>query len=792
MLHLLFCSFLSLLSIIASVHAREDNRQQRGHAFTSFDVTAYGAKGDGITDDTAAIQRAIQAALKHTQPLNARGGHWGNLRSGFNIRAIAEVTFPEGHYRTTRPIVVTAPLYLRGIGKTVIEQDDSSSDIFYFHGNTHHSVKGLSFVGGKVQLKFWTNNLGPAEISVLNCTFTRSLDYAVECQSYTETLFSGTAHELNHTRPWAPYLVEWEGTRPKLTPNTSGKLSEWFNSTLLVLADSRFIDCAGAVNLQCDDIVLRDCRISGGGRPGQPLLNLPGGMTSIRNLKGSLASTDEDGPYWIEGGGILFGDNLDLDNEGERGVDFIRVSHLSSPVSLSIGGFCINIRNSRVKAAGGKSNALCWLSKGNQPNLLSLVNITETTGRPMQAIRWEAPPGEEALHALLPPNNPPALPTWFRVCLSGNSANISAELPELVATLLEEPVPADALKRSFLPELEWSARTISQKGDRPVINAVNFGLNATTDQETDEVIARVFQEAAKAGDSVVLLPAGLYRLSKTVALPPRVIVKAQGCAIFTASEPDMTLFQGKEVEQVVFEGCVFLGGKEAINLSSAPTIVARVGFEDCSFADQTSTAIRYFSGKKNAGNLGQISVRGGVFATHQALITNASRAQIKESWLINDPRLSDQAFIENHGGTMRLEGNLANPTLWDGKRHKRPVSITQWKHSRDVRWIDNHGSLYLANNRFGGESGGMANVVNYSASGTLYMGGGSTRFHNGLTRHGMINLEEAPELIVLENISSIPVPVDGKVAIAPARPVKAKEGTLFATGVLAPFRERSE
>ncbi len=753
---------------------------------SAHDVARFGAKGDGVADDTDAIQAAVQAAVESRSSLHLKGGHWGHMVNGFNIWAVPEVVFPKGHYRITRPIVFTVPIHLRSLGEVTVEQANPDHEIFYFHSTARHRVEGFSFVGGKTQLRFWTNNLGPAEINVFNCTFTRSGGYAVECQSYTETKFTGTDRELDHTKPWAPYGVEWSNGRPTLQPNKGENLGEWFNSTLFVISDSEFIDCAGAADLQCDDTSLRNCRITGGGRHGLPMLNLPSGMANLVNIKGILRPEKERAPYWIEGGGILSGDHLDFDTEGGQGVDFIRVSRSPKPVSITIGGFCINIRNSRIKAAGGANNALCWLSKGNQPSLLSLTNVTETTGRPVEAIRWELPPDEEMLHALIPPNNALVPRTWFRVRLSGNSANISTPLPETITALEEKAIPHEAIERSFLPELEWTSADLEREA-RPVIYAVDFGLKAASNQEVDEIISRIFKEASQKGDSVVIFPPGLYRFATPVTLPQRVVVKAEGRVIFSAKDPGQTLFEGKGIEQALFKGCFFEGGKDGVDVKSTPDAKARVAFEDCSFVNQTGVGIRYFSGKEGAENRGEISIRGGVFAGHQALVTNASKAQIKEAWLVNDPRLNHRAFIENHGGRMRIEGNLMNPTLWDGKRGKRPEAIKEWKQSRNTRWIDNYGSLYALNNRFGGESGGMANIVNYSDQGTLYMAGGSSRFFNGLSQRGMVNLEKAPRLLVMENISSVPVSADGNVAIIFKKGEKLNEEMVFVSGVLSPF-----
>lgn len=64
--------------------------------FSAVDVRDYGAMGDGVTDDTAAIQRAIDAAL-------SPGAAAAVTRAGRGL-----VYLPPGHYRVTAPLRVAS------------------------------------------------------------------------------------------------------------------------------------------------------------------------------------------------------------------------------------------------------------------------------------------------------------------------------------------------------------------------------------------------------------------------------------------------------------------------------------------------------------------------------------------------------------------------------------------------------------------------------------------------------------------------------------------------------------
>jgi hypothetical protein len=105
---------------------------------------------------------------------------------------------------------------------------------------------------------------------------------------------------------------------------------------------------------------------------------------------------------------------------------------------------------------------------------------------------------------------------------------------------------------------------------------------------------------------------------------------------------------------------------------------------------------------------------------------------------------------------MRIEAMLSNPKLWQGKRSegKVPENITNWQYSKNTRWIDNWGKLYSLDTRFGGECGGMGNVVNRSADGTVFISGGNSRFYNGVTRKCILYLEKNARRAVLQNITT--------------------------------------
>src|SRR5262245_45189799 len=88
---------------------------RQGVIMATFDVTAYGAVGNGSTDDTGSIQKAIDTAT-------AEGG--------------GRVYFPRGTYLITAPLVLGMRLILQGDGPLVSSIRQQSAGV---HGLLMHA-----------------------------------------------------------------------------------------------------------------------------------------------------------------------------------------------------------------------------------------------------------------------------------------------------------------------------------------------------------------------------------------------------------------------------------------------------------------------------------------------------------------------------------------------------------------------------------------------------------------------------------------------------------------------------
>lgn len=213
-------------------------------------VSDFGAKGDGIADDTAAINAAFAAMRKaaiNTHPTLPRqwgGGEW------FPGTCPA-VVFPCGHYKISDAIDIAGHFSdqidrdmgahtIRG-DNAVIDQTDPEKDIFVSTYSVMTHITGFKFVGGRRQVWLDNPNVG-AFVKVTDCEFHESFDFAV--------VFGYRC-----------------------------------NSTLVYMACCAFVNCEQWIYTMADMATFRD--VTGGSRPGmshKAAFDIRGGIVTMDNI----------------------------------------------------------------------------------------------------------------------------------------------------------------------------------------------------------------------------------------------------------------------------------------------------------------------------------------------------------------------------------------------------------------------------------------------------------------------------------------------------------------------------
>jgi len=737
----LLIAFSLFLPLCVAVTLSGSDASKLGALPTSLNVKDFGAIGDGITDDTAALQAAADKALEieseRRDSLKLRVGLARGLSNGSKASIYPEIYFPEGRYLIHRTILFQQSALLRGSGNATIIQKNPDQDIFYFHYAYRYAVEGLIFEGGKIQVHFWTRNMA-ARLRVKNCVFRNASSYALECTSYTKEKLEG--EDWNKSKPWPPYLVE----NNILIPQPPDDLKLWYNSTLLMVEDCRFENCMKVADVACDLTAFQNLDVDA-----HP--NMEGGafrnrgQMRVDGLRGMAHPDGKKASYWFEGDGDFDLRNMHLDTDTDTGMSLI-YSSVSPGTTIRK----VRVEDSEIKSAGSNAHAIIYIRKGTMPNIITLSNVREISSSPTKAIAWESVPTEEELNTLKFFKNTP-IKNQFAIVVENPNGNIDSTLPESLASLKDAPIPMEALQATLIKSREWEGNDMDQSG-WTLMDARTYGVDPRRTDDQTEAIQKVFDAAANVSLPMVLFPgAAVYKVSETIRLPEKIAVRVVGSSLFVQTNKEKSFFEARQAKELIFKNCDFMGGRHAVEI--APDTKGRILFDYCSFYDQQGAAIQCLAEESNQAHL---LIRASIFRTEQALVTNVDHSQIYGFWGISDPHLNDAAFIENRGGKMLVRWMLGNPTIWRGKRSKNKT-IQNWNYSHNVRWIDNWGHLYCQGNRFGGESGGMCSVFNRSPEGTVYIGGGFARYNNPeASKPSLIFVEKTPKTIVVDSVSCIP------------------------------------
>lgn len=308
----------------------------------------FGAVGDGIADDTVAIQAASDACRAGLKAIQPSGGSY--------MGSCPELFFPAGKYKISTAITLNPYQFVRGEDAIVVQSDPQSS-IFLCNGGYQNRFVGMQFVGGSKQVVFSNANVDSAFLTFRDCAF----------------------------QAWSAWAVWAEGT-----------VDDLHLSTTLKIERCRF-DGGQAIYTHCDTTQVSDCEVhfrgpaipNGGGWIKNAGFQRPNGVFSYGGTLGLTNLTlvpaapvvpAEDGSspktvkaYWI-------------DNAGSVVCERVRFSGEGAGVPILIHRAPVNLRNP-WKGAKVVFNA-CQLSCGQDGDSTAAV-VTLSGGLP-QCMRFTA------------------------------------------------------------------------------------------------------------------------------------------------------------------------------------------------------------------------------------------------------------------------------------------------------------------------------------------------------------------------------------------------------------------
>ncbi|KJF18052.1 right-handed parallel beta-helix repeat-containing protein [Acidithrix ferrooxidans] len=198
-----------------------------------FNVKAYGAKGDGVTDDTAAIQAAINAAST----------------------VFGTIFFPPGKYLCAGALVFAANMIFSGYGATLLPQDSSVNFLVYVGVNLSGyvgffglGIDGSAMTGGNSLLVM--HNATPELTDIKGMTFSNSSGPALFIYTAPPTLMGSVRivdnYFTNCARNAGPVAVIDAVTNSKISGNLfsgSHEVDMDFNgSSFLDINDNVFVN----------------------------------------------------------------------------------------------------------------------------------------------------------------------------------------------------------------------------------------------------------------------------------------------------------------------------------------------------------------------------------------------------------------------------------------------------------------------------------------------------------------------------------------------------------------------
>jgi Pectate lyase superfamily protein len=714
------------------------NTTASGAFWKAYSVKDFGAKGDGKTDDTDAIQRCItKSELKQYKYYKSDTAH-------------PEIIFPAGKYLISRPIVISATrkgmnLSLRGVGKVSIRQKNPDQDIFYIHYGYRNMIENITFIGGKRQIKYFSRNYNRAQLVVRNCKFIDSSSYAID------DALKGT----HHSKIVDPYIVSFKNGLPYLTVNPVDELPDiYFTSSVVHVNKCEFVNCMKVLRIFSDWAIVSDCKITT-----NP--NMKGaaiyarGVLKVKDTSCFAKVKKANKQRFIDNinAGVML-QNVTLTTDGKTGMCPIFNRRIYDNGGLY--NSYVIIADSNIKAAGSAEN--CFVYCEEVPNLISVTNSTETSGKIIPAIGFRQKITKKYLQHVSFPEMVKRLPELAQIygymvkmpriysiseskfknnhsfSLYGNKG-LSYTLPSVLKQFIEKP-----LAKNILAGFKFKKNSIIREDmkKRKTINAYSFGAKGDGKTDDTAAIQKAINAVSKKYDTELVVPGGMYRISKTLVLPKDFSIRGLGMPCFRGVKGDEILFSAKRIKQIAFTNIAFFNAKIGIDISTNAADKVKILFDHCSFSLISEAAVSCLAGKGLAGekNNTELRITDCVYGVAgRALVSNADNALYDCNWL----SLYEQAVP----GSLFNKGNMQIVDIIGVPSVKSPAI-----------WIENEDTVMVDNMRFGGEGKFKKDLIkNNSTKGKIYMKYSWLHCDSG----AVILCEQIPEICALIDNLGVPV-----------------------------------
>lgn len=696
-------------------------------AALSVNVRDFGAIGDGIHDDTLAIQRAADALY----PEGKRVGRRDHIHfaGGWTWDGVGgEVFFPKGTYKVSGPVMFQYRVNLRGEPGAVVRNVSPEEETFYFHYGYFVQVEHLAFEGGFAQLRQWTRNASDSLFFISDCSFSGASGTAIISDSWRPADGQRTDYDLHRGCPPCE-VARGEDGRVSLKRRDPATMVRFPNSTQVIVENCRFTDNTCAFDIRCDGGVVRDCAVDA--VPGAAAAARVGScmhLNRVRFLTVRDAAAGKQCAVVSATGTTLCVSDCTFASRGD-------VAAIESGVEACRGQVARSITLKDVTLDNGDAPVIRFAA-GTFPNMVIVDGLT--TAKPPKSPKllfaFEREPTAEEI-ARWPKENS-AQSVWghpdipVSKCIGVEVSNVKAEAFDATLPPALEPFRRDgaashrrrvAIRLSAPPDFSAT----------PVLADNAIGKDMYDGEGDDAVrVQSLFDKAAAHPEgATVMLPPKWIRLGKTINVAGRVHVLTRGRSIVTADD-GVAAFRLAEGADILFENVGVHGGEHAIACDGAK---GTLRIRNCGFYVQKGESILAAADGKSAW---RIEMTGGSSMTPRLYRGNANPFLIDAFWHsisretpVHGTHVKTFAAIVNlPGGVLVAQDVLGVPGYFeDEETYHAKFDASQ---VGDYSWAANHGEMALIRYRFGGEHAGLTPLYHYDGASSYVEGNFSAHIQN--------------------------------------------------------------